>query len=58
MSLVNNVDLPTEGKPIMPTRASPAFETSKPSPVTFLPPDGSINYLLSLANLALSRPTW
>ena len=42
----------------MPTLASPAFDTSNPSPVTlpFLDPGGSINYLLSLANFAFSKP--
>lgn len=58
MSLVSSVDLPTEGNPIIPTRASPDFDTSNPYPVTFLPPDGSINYRFSLASLAFSKPTW
>jgi hypothetical protein len=32
------VDLPTEGNPIIATRASPDFSTSKPSPFSpFLP---------------------
>lgn len=58
VSLVRRVLLPTEGKPIIPTLASPALETSKPSPATdFFPPGGSIIYLLSLASLALRRPT-
>lgn len=57
VNLVSNVDFPTEGNPIIPTLASPDFETSKPSPTApFLPPVGSINYRFSLANLALSRP--
>jgi hypothetical protein len=58
VSLVRSVDLPTDGNPIIPTLASPAFETSKPSPATFLPPAGSINYLLSFASLALRSPKW
>jgi hypothetical protein len=38
---VRRVLLPTEGNPIIPTLASPALETSKPSPATlFLPPAG------------------
>ena len=32
VSLFNNVDFPTEGKPTKPTRASPLFVTSNPSP--------------------------
>lgn len=60
VSLVRRVDLPTEGNPIIPTRASPDFDTSKPYPPTppFLPPAGSMSSLLSLANLALSNPKW
>ena len=30
VSLVSSVDLPTEGKPTKPTRASPTLFTSKP----------------------------
>lgn len=56
VSLVRRVDLPTEGKPIIPTLASPDLETSNPSPVTFLPPAGSINYRFSFASFALSKP--
>ena len=58
MSLVRRVDLPTDGKPIMPTLASPDLETSKPYPPgpPFLPPVGSMSYRLSLASLALSSP--
>lgn len=57
VSFVNKVLLPTDGNPIIPTLASPAFDTSKPYPTApFLPPAGSINYLLSLASLALRRP--
>ena len=42
VSLVRRVDLPTEGKPIIPTLASPDFDTSKPSPPgpPFFPPAG------------------
>ena len=42
VSFVSRVDLPTEGKPIMPTLASPDFDTSKPSPPgpPFFPPAG------------------
>ena len=41
VSFVRRVLLPTEGNPIIPTLASPALETSKPSPATlFLPPAG------------------
>lgn len=57
VNFVSRVDFPTEGNPIIPTLASPDFDTSNPSPVTFLPPDGYINYLFNLASFALSRPT-
>jgi hypothetical protein len=58
VSLVSKVDLPTDGNPIIPTLASPDLETSNPYPPTppFLPPAGSINYRLSLASLAFSKP--
>ena len=58
VNLVNNVDLPTEGNPIIPTLASPALETSNPSPLTppFLDPGGYINYRFNLASFALSKP--
>jgi hypothetical protein len=57
VSFVKRVLLPTEGNPIIPTLASPALDTSNPSPATpFFPPDGSISYLLSLATLAFKRP--
>lgn len=57
VNLVSRVDLPTDGNPIIPTRASPALDTSKPYPATaFFPPVGSMSYLLSLASLALSKP--
>ena len=32
VNLVNNVDFPTDGNPIIPTLASPLLDTSKPSP--------------------------
>jgi len=55
--LVNSVDLPTEGKPINPTQASPDFDTSKPSPP---PPFDllifSICSLFNLAILAFNKP--
>lgn len=57
MTLVRRVDFPTEGNPIIPTLASPDFETSNPS---YLAPPflvaASINSLLSFASLALRRP--
>lgn len=58
VNFVKRVDLPTDGKPIIPTRASPDFETSNPSPAfaPFFPPEGSINYRFNLANFAFSRP--
>lgn len=46
---------PTEGKPISATRASPDFNTSKPSPFSpFLA--GSSNCDRYFANFAFSRP--
>lgn len=57
VNLVSKVLLPTDGKPIIPTLASPAFDTSNPYPTApFLPPAGSINYLFNLASLAFKRP--
>ena len=59
VSVVSSVLLPTEGKPMSPTRVSPLLVTSKPSPA--LPPDlvePAITSLLSLASLALRRPRW
>ena len=55
---MSNVDFPTDGKPIIPTLASPALETSNPYPETppFFDPGGSINYLLSFASLAFNNP--
>ena len=64
MSLLSSVDLPTEGKPTRPTRASPTLLTSKPSPLEAPPPPpppppgGSSNSRRSLASLALSMPRW
>ena len=56
---MSNVDLPTDGKPIIPTLASPDLETSNPYPACpFLPPVGSINYRFNLASLALRSPKW
>jgi hypothetical protein len=42
VSFVSNVLFPTDGNPIIPTLASPAFDTSNPYPPTapFLPPEG------------------
>ena len=60
VNLFSNVLFPTEGNPISPTRASPVFETSNPSPPPppplLVPP--SISCALSLANLAFSMPRW
>ena len=59
VSFVSSVDLPTEGKPITATRASPALDTSKslssvpPMPVLREPCTISV---LNLASRALSRP--
>ena len=60
VSFVRSVDLPTDGKPTMPTRASPTLFTSNPSPLAPPPPppDGSISSRRSLASLALSIPKW
>lgn len=46
------VDLPTEGKPMSATRASPTFSTSKPSPAAEAPLGGcrsSVRYFASFA---------
>ena len=48
----NNVDFPTDGKPIIATLASPLFMTSKPSPFSPPFPEGSNNCDLYLASLA------
>lgn len=50
--------LPTEGKPIRATRASPDFITSKPSPLTPADLEGSRSWALYLASLAFSKPRW
>mmetsp|Transcript_15405 Transcript_15405/g.51918 ORF Transcript_15405/g.51918 Transcript_15405/m.51918 type:complete len:247 (-) Transcript_15405:25-765(-) len=59
VSVVSKVDLPTDGNPTRPTRVSPTFFTSKPSPP---PPDVfrpcSSSSRRSLASLALTRPRW
>mmetsp|Transcript_2968 Transcript_2968/g.8655 ORF Transcript_2968/g.8655 Transcript_2968/m.8655 type:complete len:208 (+) Transcript_2968:487-1110(+) len=53
VSEVSSVDLPTDGNPTKPTRASPVARTSKPSPGPPPPPLGSATssrlYLASLA---------
>lgn len=58
VSVLSRVDLPTEGKPMRATRASPNLATSNPSPPPEPPPpDCSIKRSdLSLASLALSVP--
>jgi len=60
VSFVKSVDFPTDGNPIIPTLASPDFDTSNPSPAgpPFLPPVGSISSRLSLASFAFRRPMW
>lgn len=53
VNLLRSVDFPTEGNPTRPTRASPLFVTSNPSPAA--PPpleDGVKSSLLSLASFA------
>lgn len=57
VTVLRRVDLPTDGKPMRATRASPDFITSKPSP---LPPDldGSNNCALYLASFAFNKPKW
>ena len=57
MSEVSSVDLPTDGKPTRPTRASPVAFTSKPSPAPCAPVFGpsKSNSRLYLASFAL-RP--
>eukprot|EP00056_Hartaetosiga_gracilis_P006068 m.92737 g.92737 ORF g.92737 m.92737 type:complete len:318 (-) comp12366_c0_seq3:1173-2126(-) len=54
--LVSKVDFPTEGNPTKPTRASPVFGTSNPSPLP--PPEvfTEISSCLSLARRAFKRP--
>mmetsp|Transcript_69137 Transcript_69137/g.124645 ORF Transcript_69137/g.124645 Transcript_69137/m.124645 type:complete len:226 (+) Transcript_69137:696-1373(+) len=57
--LLSSVDLPTDGKPTKPIRASPVLDTSKPAfagppPLPFVP---SVTICArSLASLAFSRP--
>ena len=57
MSEVSSVDLPTDGKPTRPTRASPVAFTSKPSPAPCAPVFGpsKSSSRLYLASFAL-RP--
>lgn len=50
--------LPTEGKPIKATRASPDFKTSNPSPFSPAFLEGSSNCERYFASLALRRPKW
>lgn len=50
--------LPTDGKPISATRASPLFITSNPSPFSPFLPCGSNSCERYLASLAFSTPRW
>lgn len=53
VSLFNNVDFPIEGKATKPTRASPLFVTSNPSPAPPPPLDvGVSNSRHNFASLA------
>jgi len=53
VNLLSKVDFPTDGKPTKPTRASPLFVTSNPSPAPPPPFDeGSNSSLRSFASLA------
>lgn len=52
--LERRVDLPTEGKPIIQTRAFPKRLTSKPSPALAPLDEGSRSWVRYLASLALS----
>ena len=53
VNLFSNVDFPTEGKPTKPTRASPLFVTSNPSPAPPPPLDvGVSNSRRNFASLA------
>eukprot|EP00982_Pelagococcus_subviridis_P013652 31269-Pelagococcus_subviridis.AAC.13 len=56
VSLFRSVDFPTDGNPTKPTRQSPVFVTSKPSP--FGPPllEGSMRSRRSFASFAFSDP--
>ena len=49
---------PTEGNPIMATRASPDLSTSKPSPFSPFLPVGSSSCPRYLASLAFNVPKW
>lgn len=51
-----SLTLPTEGKPISATRASPDFMTSKPSPLDEDDLEGSRSWARYLASFAFSRP--
>lgn len=53
-----SLTLPTEGKPISATRASPDFMTSKPSPLEEADLEGSSSWARYLASFAFSRPRW
>jgi hypothetical protein len=57
VNLFSNVDFPTEGKPTKPTRASPLFVTSNPSPALPPPPfdDGVSNSHRNFASLACTN---
>ena len=52
------VDLPTEGKPMSATRASPCFSTSKPSPALPAPGGGSSSCVRSWQSRARSEQRW
>ena len=49
---------PTDGNPIIATRASPDFSTSNPSPDSPFFPVGSNNSERYLANFAFKVPRW
>ena len=51
VKVLRMVDLPTDGKPMSATRASPCFSTSKPSPAppVFGGARSSVRYLASFA---------
>jgi len=56
VNLFSNVDFPTEGKPTKPTRASPLFVTSNPSPAPPPPLDvGVSRSRLNFASFALTK---
>eukprot|EP00962_Isochrysis_galbana_P048252 scaffold20036_cov112-Isochrysis_galbana.AAC.2 len=56
VSDVSKVDLPTDGNPTNPTRASPVARTSNPSPGPPPPPLGSAR--ISLLYLATFARSW